>query len=343
MNLIRFFLLIFLLSLFVKTSSAQDAVFSQYYSSSLYLNPAMAGVEPYLTFASNHRTQWGSITTPYVTSQASLIVPIYAKGVDATHRGGIGFSCYNDRAGALNFNTTGANVNAAYNLHLSSLQMLSFGVQAGFIQKSINGNQQWGQQYDPILGYNATGVYDESQLATKVTMPDISSGVMYYFNSSKNYTEKGFSGYAGLSMYHMNMPNESMVYGLVSKLPALYKFNAGLEIRASDKVNIAPSVLFVRQNNTNQINSGVYLTYNLGMMQKELSPSYLILGTWYRLQDSFIFSGGFGNDYYTIGLSYDLNNSTLRYTTQGKGAYEISLTVHRVKSHKAKRYYTPRI
>ncbi len=342
MKIIKFFLILFLFSLTFK-ASAQDAVFSQYYSSGLYLNPAMAGVEPYLTFSSNHRTQWGSITTPYVTSQASLIAPIYAKGVDATHRGGIGFSFYNDRAGALNFNTTGANVNAAYNLHLSSLQMLSFGVQGGFIQKSINGNQQWGQQYDPILGYNATGIYDETQLVNKVTMPDISSGVMYYFNSSKNYTEKGFSGYAGLSMYHMNMPNESLVKGLVSKLPALYKANVGFEVRASQKVNLAPSAIFVLQNNVKQINAGMYLTYNLGMAQKEYSPTYLILGAWYRLQDSFIFSTGFGNDFYTIGLSYDLNNSTLRYTTQGKGAYEISLTVHRVKANKAKRYYTPRI
>ena len=304
----------------------------------------MAGLEPFTTFSSNHRTQWGSITTPYVTSQASLIAPIYAKGVDATHRGGIGLSFYNDRAGGLNFNTTGANINAAYNLHLSSLHMLTFGTQLGFVQKSINtSNLQWGQQYDPILGYNASTVVTD-QIANKVTYPDISSGVIYSFNSAKNYSQKGISGYAGLSMYHMNMPNESLVNGLVSKLPSLYKLNMGFEVHASAKVNIAPSALFVLQNNVRQINTGLYVTYNIvGPPPKDFAPTYLILGTWYRLQDSFIFSAGFGNDFYTIGLSYDLNNSTLRYTTQGRGAYEISLQVHKVKPHRSKKYYTPRI
>jgi len=202
---------------------------------------------------------------------------------------------------------------------------------------------QWGQQYDPILGYNASTVVTD-QIANKVTYPDISSGVIYTFNSAKNYSQKGISGYAGLSMYHMNMPNESLVNGLVSKLPALYKLNMGFEVHASDRLNIAPSALFVLQNNVRQINTGLYATYNIiGPPPKDLSPTYLILGTWYRLQDSFIFSTGFGNDFYTIGLSYDLNNSTLRYTTQGRGAYEISLQVHKVKPHRSKKYYTPRI
>lgn len=326
-------------------TSAQDAHFSQYYASSLYLNPAMAGATPHLTFSSNYRTQWRSIIMPYVTSQFSAIQPIYKKDeVDDNHIGGIGISFYNDRAGDGNFKTIGVNINAAYNLHLSRMQDLIFGVQGGFIQKNVDfTNLEWGEQFNPYVGFDATIDPGEPGLTNRVLYPDVSAGFLYYYNSGRNYTEKGLSAYLGFSAYHINRPNESMVRDFVNTLPILFKGHAGFEMRLGEKVNISPNALFMMQNERMQINGGLYLTYLFHEQQKFLAPSDVIFGTWYRLDDSFIFSMGLGNNHYTIGFSYDFNSSSLRYHTQGRGAYEISLTLMKIREKTIRRFHTPRI
>ena len=343
---VRFFLtgVVFLGMAF--ESVAQDATFSQYYASALYLNPAMAGTQPYMSFSSNNRTQWRSIVIPYVTNQISVIAPIYSKDVRRNHLGGIGFSFFNDRAGESNFKTNGFNINAAYNLPLTSSrsQMLTFGVQGGLIQKSIDfTNLQWGQQFNPYIGVQAMTVQDQANIKPNMLYPDISAGVMYNFNLSKDYSTTGFSGYAGLAAYHMNRPNESMVKSITNGLPILYKAHLGFEVKAGKRINISPNALFVQQNNLQQLNGGMYLTYLFPEQTKALAPTYVVFGTWYRLKDAFIFSSGFGNDKYTLGFSYDFNTSSLKYSTQGRGAYEISLSIRRVKLNTASIFHTPRI
>jgi type IX secretion system PorP/SprF family membrane protein len=344
---VKFLLTGVILSGFFDIGFAQDATFSQYYASALYLNPAMAGTMPYLQFSSNNRTQWRSIVVPYVTNQISLIAPIYSKDVRRNHIGGIGLSFYNDRAGEGNLKANGFNLNAAYNLWLTAnrMQVITFGVQAGFIQKTIDfANLQWGSQYDPYVGYSATNIPpDQLTIKRNKTYGDVSAGIMYNFNLNKDYSSKGFSGFCGFSAYHLNKPNESLITGLVSPLPILYKAQLGFEVHAGKRLNISPNALFIMQNNVQQLNAGMYLTYLYAEQTKALAPTYLILGGWYRLKDAFIVSAGFGNDKYTLGFSYDYNSSTLRYNTQGRGAYEISLSVRRVKAKGIKIFNTPRI
>src|SRR3546814_4911020 len=52
---------------------AQDPHLSQYYSSPLFLNPALTGMfNGEFRTSGNQKTQWGSITNPYSTSVASF-------------------------------------------------------------------------------------------------------------------------------------------------------------------------------------------------------------------------------------------------------------------------------
>ena len=129
----------------------QDAVFSQFYNSTLYLNPALAGIEDDILFSANYRSQWNI----YKTSQFSFIVP-YHKSKHAKpygHIGGLGLSVYNDVSGEYkSFQTTGFNSNFAYNLPFDHdhLNVLSFGLQVGAIQKRVDITElNWGSQYDP--------------------------------------------------------------------------------------------------------------------------------------------------------------------------------------------------
>lgn len=341
-----FMFMTFILSCKLCTLHAQDATFSQYYSSSLYLNPAFAGVESNITVNSNYRTQWKSIVTPYVTSQISLIVPITTKGLNAKHLGGVGLSVYNQKAGGLGYQTLGANLNIGYNLELSSLHHVSFGLQGGFVQKSLKMDKmQWGTQFDPgIGGYNPDynpGQLNLSNIDPSVAFADFAAGAMYYFNPSRDYEEKGFSAYAGFAAYHLSSPNESMVKDQHNKLPMLLKSHAGFEVNLSTKFNISPNVLLATQNSLIQINAGMYFTFLFGDKDARAAPAFALLGGWYRLNDAYIISAGVGNAVYTIGFSYDLNNSSLRYNTQGRGAYEISLKLQKPGANKKVRIYNP--
>lgn len=330
-------------------ANAQDAQFSQYYSSALYLNPALAGAEPDITFSSNYRQQWRGVpgVQSYTTNQVSLIVPYYVAKVKDSHKGGVGFSFYNDRAGDGNLKTLGVNLTGAYNIALShnGLHYLSFGLQGGFMQKSIDyTNVRWGSQYNSSIGFDANAVVDEPNLVTNRLYPDVNSGLIYYYNAARNYHYTDLSAYAGVAAYHMNQPNESFVKGMTSRLPMLLKAHAGFEYNATSKVNISPNAILFYQNARYQVNTGFYVSYILLQSNNGVvNNTSLILGAWYRLQDSFIFSAGINGSFYTIACSFDLNTSNLRTYSNGRGAYEVSLILRRNTKNRIKRFSTPRI
>jgi type IX secretion system PorP/SprF family membrane protein len=332
----------------IQKTLGQDAVFSQYYASSLYLNPAFAATEHTVTAGFNSRVQWKSITTPYNTNQASLIMPIYKSSEKFQNIGGIGLSVYNNKAGQAGVNTTGANLNAAYVIPINEKNQVIAGIQVGFIQKTIDFSKgQWGSQYDPINGFNSSIPSGEYNFVSSVIYPDIGAGFLYYNKPKRDISEKGKSFYMGFSTYHLNRPNESVIKSQPSPLPILYKATLGGEFSINSAWNISPNILIARQSTSLQINIGTYVTYSLGGNSDESKlPTMLIAGAWYRVNDSGIGSIGIGNKYYMIGFSYDMNSSTLRLNTDAKsaGAYEISLKISTPKVVKTQRVYqTPRI
>ena len=133
---------------------------------------------------------------------------------------------------------------------------------------------------------------------------------------------------------------------MVANLPRLYKLHGGLNIKAGDKVTFSPNVLFMSQGNRNLLNGGLYTTFNLYEKNENvitLMPSELIFGAWYRMRDAFIFSAGVSNECYTLAFSYDINSSNMRSYTQGRGAFEVSLSVRKARDKRFKRFNTPRI
>jgi len=328
-------------------AKAQDPVFSQFYASGLYINPAMAGVEPNWALSLNHRNQWKQIAgNPYVTTQASFIVPFYQKDVDQRHWGGAGVSVFNDNAGIGSLRSTGANASLAYNLPVSSMHSVLFALQVGFINKSVNTNFQWGGQFDPNTPggiSQGTGIGQVSGLIGSRLFLDAGAGFMYYFNAGRDYEKKGASAYFGAAANHLNAPNQSLIEGQNETLPLLIKGHGGFEVHVSSKLNFSPNFIYARQDLNDQLNLGAYFTVLLNQNETLLAPQNFILGGWYRLDDAIIGSIGFSNSFYTLGFSYDANAQNLGGISNGKGAYEISLKITRPRPGKTVRFYTPRI
>lgn len=333
---------IFIIAAPVRT---QDPQFSQFYAAPLYLNPALAGAETYVTFNVNYRTQWSSLDFPFTVSQFSMIYPIVLNASTRRHIGGFGITAFTEGLGVnKNLKTLGAFITGAYNLELdlSGLNRITFGLQGGFVQKRIDFNSlEWGSQYDPFVGFQANAAEPTfvSALESQRLYPLFNAGVMWFLNAEKLYS--GSNAYAGFSASNLNQPNESLASGKAYRLPILYKLKGGMEVFVAKKVSVSPSGIFLMQNGISQINLGTYVGYNL--LDKEDNPGYIQLGLWHRLEDSFIISAGFQTKAIKVGLSFDYNSSSLRFNTGGQGAYEISLSYLISKDKELKKFSTPLI
>lgn len=324
-----------LLSLEVK---AQDPVFSQFYNSAVYLNPALVGEEEdiYLNFA--HRSQWRNLEFPYTTHQASLMVPYYKDKHrrPAGHIGGFGVSFYGDMSGeARNLKTYGGNASFAYNLQFSETytSRLTFALQAGFIQKRIDKNNlRWGEQYNPFIGFDNTIVPSDIDQLDNSLFLDLTAGAFYrYYPASNDKVIRSL--YAGFAAAHLNTPDESVLDGISSRLPVLYKFHGGSVFYLSEKASVSANVLSMFQDGLNQTNLGAFLSYMLPYEASGALTNMLTrIGAWHRINDSFIASLEFVTNNFQVGFSYDWNVTSLRYNNRGPGSYEISMGY---------RFYTP--
>ncbi|MGB3183019.1 MAG: PorP/SprF family type IX secretion system membrane protein [Cyclobacteriaceae bacterium] len=313
-----------------KDAAAQDAVFSQYYNASLYLNPALAGFDRNTNVQLNYRSQWNQLSFPYTTSQASLIVPYYTDkhAKPYGHIGGLGVSLYGDQAGAgNNFQTFGANVSFAYNLPLDTKQenQVSFGLQAGIINKSLDTDDlQWGEQYVPFIGFSGNPPSELSRYENR-TFLDLGAGLFYSYSPEDNMKLiRGAN--VGVGVSHLNKPNESVIAGEERQLPVLSKVHGSVIFGLGERTNLSANVLVANQNRKNQINVGSYVSYKL-IADAQPAIGYLTtrLGIWHRLEDSFIFLTEFETRQFKVGLSYDWNSSSLRYNERGIGTYELHL------------------
>ena len=322
---------------------SQDAFFSQYFASGIYFNPALAATETSLTLSGITRTQWKGVGTPYQTSMLAVTVPIKDKFEKHNRLGGVTFSLYDDKSGDKTLQTTGLNVTLGYGLPLSEKNLIFFGATGGYYQKTINqDNFQWGSQYNPLIGWDGTTNPGIGMIRDKTNYFDINAGLLAVHDLEKEVGTDRSEIFLGIATYHLNAPDESLIEGNSSKLPLRINANVGALLPLKEHIGISPNVLYVQQGQHKQLNLGVYGTYYfLKVDNKGIAPNNIELGTWYRLDDAFIFNIGIGNDVYHLGFSYDMTTSNLRYSSTGNSAYEVSFKLQ--KPHKkTERHYTPR-
>lgn len=337
------------LLLLLSNSRAQDPHFSQFFASELYLNPALAGAAPQMTFGMNYRSQWSSLVKPYNTFQFSGIYPFHTSDARKRHYGGVGVSFFNDLAGNTDFRVTGGNISAAYNLPLSESggHFLSFGLQGGFVQKGFDVTSgKWGSQYNPFIGHDNSINPGVGEINAQTTFMDVNAGIAWYLNPDKGFYESTgkFNAHLGIAGFHLNKPDESLIEGQSMLLPRLYKLHGGVGYQLSKHWHVSPNALALYQQHNYEINTGIYLRYQAfhNVEKGMFARSHIVMGSWHRFNDSFIFLLGMDHKKYTLGFSYDVTSSSLQRYNQGRGAYEISLTIT-LPNKTVEQHHTPRI
>lgn len=296
-----------------KSFAQTDPHFSQYYAYPLWLNPALTGVIDGDYRASvNFKQQWSALNSSFLTGGASF-------DIAPKKNFSFGATILNQRAGELDFNYLTALVSGSYRLRfgVEGLQMISFGLQAGIINRSFDFSQaRFGNQFNPLTGYDGGMLSNETLSAQSSLVPDVNAGVMF-FDGNPN---KSVNVFVGASAAHLNRPKDNFS-GTNSVIPVRFTAHGGARIRASELLDIVPNALFMTQGNTDEVSVGAYAQLNVN------TSTNLLFGGNYRVKDAAIAFVGIQLKNMVFGLSYDVNTSTFNRASNSNGGLELSISL----------------
>jgi type IX secretion system PorP/SprF family membrane protein len=320
----KLLILFFTMMLCCGIAEAQDHMYSQFFNSPVYLNPALNGqFEGDLRMNLIYRNQYTSVpgSLSYVSASIDYNVPQFGGGI------GLLFTRSNEGAAYLNKN----NISGIYSYSVGSESfVLSFGLQAGVTNRAVDfGKLVFGDQIDPRLGYIPGST-------SNADMPLFNN--KFYFDSGAgiNLTVGEFN--VGGALQHVNRPNESFT-GTPSRLPmrstmhASYRLNLTRDDNLDDeeKSYVIPSVVFYKQAAAQSISAGVQYkrrSVNAGVWYRsggQGGPSAFVVSLIFDL-----FINKDGGEKVRFGVSHDvpaggLNYSNTSGTTEGSIGYETTL------------------
>lgn len=305
----------FTLLLFSVSLQAQDFHLSQYDAAALNLNPAMTGMFNGIYRAHMHyRTQWTALTNkPFKTTE--LAYDTHLKKIS------VGGQLLDYRAGTGSYNALSLLGSAAYDKAIDSAgnHHISCGAQIGFIYKSFNmANMVFSNQYVPTGG----GSFDNSLPSGELNynqsdfLPDANLGLFYYYTKD----QVRLNPFLGFTAFHLSRPNESF-YDQNNKLPIRYLIHGGFKINISENIQLTPKIFAMQQANDHEFTYSLMANYYL----KE-SDAFLLLGATLRNRDASIYEVGLRYKGFTYRISYDINTSALKPSTDGRGGFELSVT-----------------
>ncbi|MFH1321130.1 MAG: PorP/SprF family type IX secretion system membrane protein [Bacteroidota bacterium] len=312
-------IILFTLFIFLKVYG-QDIHFSQYYASPLLLNPAMTGhFDGDYRVGLIYRNQWSSFTVPYVTYSGFFDRKINKEIIKDDFLG-VGLVLYSDKSGIAELTTQTATASFAYHKRIGAdaRHLVSLGIEAGIVQKSVN--------YDDLRFHN--------QYESVFYKPELESGEIYSSNSFLypnihigglwNYLyDERLKIFSGLSLFNLTTPNESFYEADNNSLNMRCLFNAGAIYDLNEKTTLLPEFLFAGQTKDKEFLIGSNALYNL--KKSPVLNVSLVFGAWYRVSDAIILVPGIVYNNYKFAFSYDINVSSLRAASNGKGAFEFSL------------------
>lgn len=298
-------------------SKGQDHIYSQFYNSPIYLNPALTGqFEGDIRFNALYRNQWTGLSGDfsYMSASADLNLQKLNSGV------GLIFNRSSEGTAYLQKN----NIALSYSYIIGGDNFtLSFGLQGGITNQKLNWDKLvFGDQIDINAGIIPGGISGAER-------PNVDS--RFYFDAAAggNIVYKNFM--LGLGAHHLNRPDESLS-GFQTRLPVRISANMSYKLAIvpdqydRDGAYLIPSIVAYRQQNV--------MSFSLGTQFKYAGVN---AGIWYRNDggtngnDAIVFSVIFdifnrrtNGEKFRIGLSHDATTSKLNYTNTG-GTSEIGV------------------
>jgi len=299
---------------------AQDPHFSQFFSSPLTLNPSFTGkFDGDFRVNGNYRNQWPTINNAFISTTGSIDFHVNKNRLPQNDMWGVGFNFYNDNSagGAVKFNY--ASVSTAYHKGLDEegYHQLTLGFQATYANMLINTSTLNFEDQLTTAGFTrATGeAFAGSSLASKYV--DLNAGLLY----AGSTTDRN-NFYFGISLYHINRPKQSFT-GSTYVINPRATVHAGTYFAIANNATLHLSGLQAYQGGASEtvVGGAVQLITNPDAEK----PTSVYVGSWMRVKDAMIpyFGLEFGD--VRMGVTYDINTSSLKTASQRQGGLELSL------------------
>ena len=304
----------------------QDIHFSQFFQAPLLVNPSLTGVfNGDQRAIVQYRNQWNEFA-PYTTYSFSIDGGLFKKKMKDKYIGA-GLYIFQDKAGEANLKTTQVHLSLSSVIAINKQQDITAGIQGGFGQNTLDeSNMQWGSQYDGA-GYGG-GISGEENIFENYGFGDFSAGVAWNYGTGESNISKNnhFSANIGAAVYHINAPKQGLLEEPLHRQFVVHSsLNIGLP---GTPLSLLPSFYLLSQGPLKQINTGVRLRYMITEESKYtgiLKESAASIGMYYRAGDALIptFMLEYGS--YALGISYDINVSSLQEASNRDGGVELSL------------------
>ncbi|MCR5114654.1 MAG: PorP/SprF family type IX secretion system membrane protein [Bacteroidales bacterium] len=316
----RYLLMIALFIASLLPSFAQDFHYSQFDANPLYLNPANAGAtDGIFRVGVNQRTQWLSVSKPFLTFSGSFDAPLYKSNAQRFLIGA-GVQLNTDRAGDSKYRIFQGNlsIGLSKSLDRANRNKISIGAFCGFDQRHIDYNaltfdeQFSGGMFDP------TAPISEVFSREKLIFFDCGVGASWTLTPNKR------SSYSlGVSVSHLTEPNTTLNTER-SSIHRKYTAYAITHIPVADNLILSPMAYASFQHTYRNIVFGTQLEYEY--YKNPRSNRFAAGGgVFYRWNDALILMAMVQWENLRLGVSYDLNFSTLTVASHARGGLEISL------------------
>lgn len=301
----------------VQTVAQTDPHFTQNYTYPLYVNPALTGTaDGDYRISAIYRTQWSKISNPYRTTGISF-------DTRTNKNVALGVNILNQSAGDGGFNYLSAYGSFAYTgvkFGNGNNHRLVMAMQGGLINRKVDQTKfKWGEQWNPITGYNSSNATTESFATSSATAWDFGAGVLYFDATP----DKKTNAFGGLSVFHINRPKDPIISTQDTELntiPIRYTLHGGLSFNFSERTSIVPHALIMQQGTAREAMIGTYIQINVN------PETDFMFGGYYRVKDAVAPFVGFDWRNFIIGLSYDANTSKLGAMAGNANSFELSLS-----------------
>jgi len=311
----------------IPVSRAQDPHFSQFFASPLTLNPAFTGLfSGDFRIAGNYRSQWRSIATPYITGTISADFNILKNVISYTDIWGVGVMALYDKTGGGALVSNYIAISTAYHKGLDpeGNHTLAIGLQGAWMQKRVDQSKLIFENQIDNNGYNPGLPSSETLTNPKISYFDPNVGILY-----NGLVGEASNIYLGASYYHITQPTETFMSQNNNRLSYRYTIHGGGSFPVHGINRIHASALYMKQSTASETSFGAAYGFNLSGVPDD-NPTMFYLGGWYRLKDAINPYVGLEIGGFNVGVSYDLNVSSLKPASNYRGGMEISVIyIHR--------------
>jgi type IX secretion system PorP/SprF family membrane protein len=298
----------------------QDVHYSQFYNAPLFLNPAQTGsYEGSWRVMDSYRQQWTAISPPYISNALGYDQQI----IDKTDKLSAGCMMVYDRSGDLKFTAAKLYLSIAYHKKIGENYLISGGLQPLFSSKTFSTqNLTFPDQFN-----NSTGNFDGSLPTSdafsnrQASNINLNTGVYLKKTQGKSRPE------IGIGVFNI-IPSRESFYDFSIQAQRRIGSNLAWGLDIGSQYFIKPHMQYLYQEKA----SSMMLGSNIGYYIKPNSAGlkFLYIGGFSRTgfsrtTDSFVAVLGGRIKKWDVGISYDINTSSLKTATNARGGFEFSV------------------